>query len=193
MPDKTARLLQWTLELCPTASRAGIGCFARQRPPQEDSKPDAYFDPASSATPARSYVPRAQLRAREGVQVAVRTLSHNVVGTNFFMQTLELALVLQDVEYGADGEILGFDLYPYAEDQTQAVRRAILQWEFSCDLAAKIERTALSEGRALADAPGGQPAVYRALGLDAAFGAEVARRRQERRERRGRSELRGRA
>jgi len=123
----------------------------------------------------------------------VRTLSHNVVGTNFFMQTLELALVLQDVEYGADGEILGFDLYPYAEDQTQAVRRAILQWEFSCNLAAKVERTALSGGRALADAPGGQPAVYRALGLDAAFGAEVARRRQERRERRGRSELRVRA
>ena len=123
----------------------------------------------------------------------MRTLSHNVVGTNLFMQTLELALVLQDVEYGADGEILGFDLYPYAEDQTQAVRRAILQWEFSWDLAAKIERMALSEGRALADAPGGQPAVYRALGLDAAFGAEVARRRQERRERRGRSELRVRA
>jgi len=126
-----------------------------------------------------------------------------VVGTNFFMQTLELALVLQDVEYGADGEILGFDLYPYAEDQTQPVRRAILQWEFSRDLAAKTEQTALSEGRALADAPGGQPAVYRALGgqpaayralgLDAAFGAEVARRRQERRERRGRSELRVRA
>ena len=31
MPDKTARLLQWTLELRPTASRAGIRCFARQR------------------------------------------------------------------------------------------------------------------------------------------------------------------
>jgi len=54
----------------------------------------------------------------------VRTLSHNVVGTNFFMQTLELALVLQDVEYGADGEILGFDLYPYAISSSETLHAA---------------------------------------------------------------------
>jgi xylose isomerase len=41
----------------------------------------------------------------------------NVVGTNFFVQTLELAQTLQDVGYGEDGELIGFDLYPYTENQ----------------------------------------------------------------------------
>src|SRR5216683_3397145 len=41
----------------------------------------------------------------------------NIVGTNFFMQTLELAVVLQDVGYGSKGELVGFDLYP-----TQRIR-----------------------------------------------------------------------
>ncbi len=105
----------------------------------------------------------------------------NVVGTNFFMQTLELALVLQDVGYGADGEILGYDLYPYTEDQMQAVRRAILQWELIWDIAGRIDRGALDEARERADALGAQRAVYRVLGLDEGFEAEVARRRRERR------------
>jgi len=104
----------------------------------------------------------------------------NVVGTNFFMQTLELALTLQDVGYGSGGEILGFDLYPYTEDQVDAVRRAILQWEFIWELARRVDRAALDESRARADALGGQRAVYRALGLDEAFEAEVVRRRRER-------------
>jgi xylose isomerase len=111
----------------------------------------------------------------------------NVVGTNFFMQTLELALTLQDVGYGEDGEILGFDLYPYTEDQVAAVRRAILQWEFIWDLAHKIDRGALGEARDSADALAGQKAVYAALGLDEDYEAEVVRRRdrarQARRER----------
>jgi len=101
----------------------------------------------------------------------------NVVGTNFFMQALELAVVLQDVDYGANGELLGYDLYPYTEDQVQAVRRAVLQWEFIWDLAARIDRRALEEARGRADALGGQRAVYRALGLDEDFEAEVVRRR----------------
>jgi xylose isomerase len=104
----------------------------------------------------------------------------NVVGTNFFMQTLELALTLQDVGYGAGGEILGFDLYPYTERQLDAVRRAVLHWEFIWDLAAKIDRAALDEARGRADALGGQRAVYRALGLDEDFEAAVVRRRRER-------------
>jgi xylose isomerase len=106
----------------------------------------------------------------------------NVVGTNFFMQTLELAQTLQDVGYGEDGEVVGFDLYPYTEDQVAAVRRAILQWEFIWDLAKKIEREALNEARANADALAGQKAVYRALGLDADYEAEVVRRRGEARQ-----------
>jgi xylose isomerase len=104
----------------------------------------------------------------------------NVVGTNFFMQTLELAQTLQDIGYGEQGEILGFDLYPYTEDQVAAVRRAIVQWEFIWDLGANIDRDALREAKSGADALSGQRAVYRALGLDEDYEAEVVRRRRER-------------
>jgi xylose isomerase len=103
----------------------------------------------------------------------------NVVGTNFFMQTLELAQTLQDVGYGENGEVLGFDLYPYTEDQVAAVRRAILQWEFIWDLARKIDREALREAKSVADALAGQKEVYRALGLDEGYELEAARRRKE--------------
>jgi xylose isomerase len=103
----------------------------------------------------------------------------NVVGTNFFMQTLELAQTLQDIGYGENGEILGFDLYPYTEDQVAAVRRAILQWEFIWDLGAKIDRQALREAKSRADALSGQRTVYAALGLDEDYETEVVRRRQE--------------
>lgn len=106
----------------------------------------------------------------------------NVVGTNFFMQTLELAQTLQDVGYGQNGEIVGFDLYPYTEDQVAAVRRAILHWEFIWDLAEKIDREALHEAKNNADALAGQRAVYRALGLDGDYEAEITRRRQEARQ-----------
>ena len=113
----------------------------------------------------------------------------NVVGTNFFMQTLELAQTLQDVGYGEEGELIGFDLYPYTEDQVAAVRCAIVQWEFIWDLAKKIDRGALNEAKAGADALAGQKAVYAALGLDKDYEAEVARRREEARvERSSRSE-----
>jgi xylose isomerase len=104
----------------------------------------------------------------------------NVVGTNFFMQTLELAQTLQDIGYGEQGEILGFDLYPYTEDQVAAVRRAIVQWEFIWELGARIDRDALREAKSGADALSGQRAVYKALGLDEDYEAEVVRRRRER-------------
>jgi xylose isomerase len=103
----------------------------------------------------------------------------NVVGTNFFMQTLELAQTLQDTGYGENGELIGFDLYPYTEDQVTAVRRAILQWEFIWDLAHNIDRQALREAKSKADALAGQRAVYRALGLDEDYEAEIIRRRKE--------------
>jgi xylose isomerase len=102
----------------------------------------------------------------------------NVVGTNFFMQTLELAQTLQDIDYGEGGELMGFDLYPYTEDQVAAVRRAILQWEFIWDLARKIDRGALGEAKSRAAALAGQRAVYAALGLDEDYEAEVVRRRE---------------
>jgi xylose isomerase len=103
----------------------------------------------------------------------------NVVGTNFFMQTLELAQTLQDIGYGENGELVGFDLYPYTEDQVAAVRRAILHWEFIWDLARKINREALREAKSRADALSGQRVVYAALGLDEDYEAEVVRRRRE--------------
>jgi xylose isomerase len=108
----------------------------------------------------------------------------NAVGTNFFMQTLELAQTLQDVGYGENAEIVGFDLYPYTEDQVGAVRRAILQWEFIWDLARKIDRGALGEAKSRADALSGQKAVYEALGLDSDYESEVARRHEEARKER---------
>ncbi len=106
----------------------------------------------------------------------------NVVGTNFFVQTLELAQTLQDIGYGENGERVGFDLYPYTEDQVAAVRRAILQWEFIWDAARRIDREALGEAKSRADALAGQRALYRALGLDEDYEAEVVRRRGEARE-----------
>jgi xylose isomerase len=102
----------------------------------------------------------------------------NVVGTNFFMQTLELAQTLQDIGYGEQGERIGFDLYPYTEDQVGAVRRAILQWEFIWEVAHKIDREALREAKVRADALAGQRAVYAALGLDEDYEAEIIKRRK---------------
>jgi xylose isomerase len=103
----------------------------------------------------------------------------NVVGTNFFMQTLELAQTLQDIGYGQNGELMGFDLYPYTEDQVGAVRRAIIQWEFIWALAHKIDRGSLREAKRRADALAAQRTVYAALGLDEDYEAELARRREE--------------
>jgi xylose isomerase len=100
-----------------------------------------------------------------------------------------LAQTLQDTGYGTHGELIGFDLYPYTEDQVAAVRRAILQWEFIWGLARKIDRHSLREAKSNADALAGQRAVYRALGLDEDFEAEVVRRRGESRAARGEERL----
>ena len=48
----------------------------------------------------------------------------NMVGATAFMETLELALELRRADYGANGERLGFDLYPYTEDAVAAVKRS---------------------------------------------------------------------
>lgn len=93
----------------------------------------------------------------------------NMTGASFFIQTLELAKILQLVGYGQNGERIGFDLFPYTEDQVQAVKRSILQWEFIWDLAAKIDTEALREAWKAKDAVKGQEVVYKALGLDEAY------------------------
>ena len=93
----------------------------------------------------------------------------NITGALFFMQTLELAKILQRMKYGSNGERIGADLFPYTEDQVAAVRRALLQWEFIWDLAAKIDDEALEEAWRNKDAVRGQEIVYEVLGLDSAY------------------------
>src|SRR5579875_1597866 len=88
----------------------------------------------------------------------------NMVGAMAFMETLELALELRRAGYGENGERLGFDLYPYTEDQVAAVRRSVLQWRFIDSIAARIDDAALREAQAHKDAVRAYELVYAALG-----------------------------
>lgn len=88
----------------------------------------------------------------------------NMVGATAFMETLELALELRRWSYGADGQRLGFDLYPYTEDQVGAVKRSVLQWRFIDGVAAKIDDAALREAQRAKDAVRAYEIVYAALG-----------------------------
>ncbi len=104
----------------------------------------------------------------------------NITGASFFMQTLELAKILQRAHYGDKGERVGADLFPYTEDQVAAVRRALLQWEFIWDLAAKIDDEALEAAWQAKDAVRGQEIVYEVLGLDAAYVERIIEERRNR-------------
>jgi xylose isomerase len=88
----------------------------------------------------------------------------NMVGATAFMETLELALELRRCGYGARGERLGFDLYPYTESQVEAVRRSVLQWRFIDSVAARIDDQALREAQHRKDAVRAYELVYAALG-----------------------------
>ena len=88
----------------------------------------------------------------------------NMVGATAFMETLELALELRRCGYGSAGERLGFDLYPYTEDQVGAVRRSVLQWRFIDSVAARIDDAALREAQHAKDAVRAYEIVYAALG-----------------------------
>ena len=88
----------------------------------------------------------------------------NMVGATAFMETLELALELRRADYGANGERLGFDLYPYTEDAVAAVRRSVLQWRFIDSVAARIDDAALREAQSRKDAVRAYEIVYAALG-----------------------------
>jgi xylose isomerase len=88
----------------------------------------------------------------------------NMVGATAFMETLELALELRRCGYGARGERLGFDLYPYTEDQVAAVKRSVIQWRFIESIAARIDDTALREAQHAKDAVRAYEIVYAALG-----------------------------
>jgi xylose isomerase len=91
----------------------------------------------------------------------------NMVGATAFMETLELAVELRRARYGDNGERLGFDLYPYTEDQVAAVRRSVLQWRFIDSVAARIDDAALREAQQAKDAVRAYELVYAALGADA--------------------------
>jgi xylose isomerase len=91
----------------------------------------------------------------------------NMVGATAFMETLELAVELRRASYGAAGERLGFDLYPYTEDQVEAVRRSVLQWRFIDSVAARIDDAALREAQQAKDAVRAYELVYAALGAEA--------------------------
>jgi xylose isomerase len=88
----------------------------------------------------------------------------NMVGATAFMETVELALELRRAGYGSAGERLGFDLYPYTEDQVGAVRRSVLQWRFIDSVAARIDDAALHEAQRAKDAVRAYEIVYAALG-----------------------------
>jgi xylose isomerase len=88
----------------------------------------------------------------------------NMVGATRFMETLELALELRRANYGANGERLGFDLYPYTEDQVAAVKRSVLQWRFIDEVAGRIDEAALREAQSRKDAVRAYELVYAALG-----------------------------
>jgi xylose isomerase len=88
----------------------------------------------------------------------------NMVGATAFMETLELAVELRRAGYGACGERLGFDLYPYTEDTVDAVRRSVLQWRFIDAAAGRIDEEALREAQGRKDAIRAYELVYAALG-----------------------------
>jgi xylose isomerase len=90
----------------------------------------------------------------------------NMVGATAFMETLELALELRRARYGEQGERLGFDLYPYTEDQVAAVRRSVLQWRFIDGVAGRIDEGQLREAQAAKDAVRAYELVYAALGAE---------------------------
>jgi len=88
----------------------------------------------------------------------------NMVGATAFMETVELALEFRRCGYGSGGERLGFDLFPYTEDQVAAVKRSVLQWRFIDSIAAKIDDAALREAQSRKDAVRAYELVYAAMG-----------------------------
>jgi xylose isomerase len=90
----------------------------------------------------------------------------NMVGATAFMETVELALEFRRCGYGQgdDPRRLGFDLFPYTEDQVAAVRRSVEQWRFIDGVAGRIDDAALREAQSRKDAVRAYEIVYAALG-----------------------------
>ena len=100
----------------------------------------------------------------------------NIVGGSFFLETLALAKELQRMDYGKGGERIGFDLFPYTEDQAEAVRRSVFHWEFISDIAKRVDDKVLAEARARKDALAAYREVYKAIGLDEKYEQKILRR-----------------
>lgn len=100
----------------------------------------------------------------------------NMVGAMNFMETLALCVELRTTGYGKNGERVGFDLFPYTENQTEAIKRSILHWEFMESTVDKIDMAALSQARKNKDAVRCYEIVYEALGLDKKFIEKVYRK-----------------
>ncbi len=107
----------------------------------------------------------------------------NMVGAMCFMQTLAIAKELQLGGYGSGGERVGFDLFPYTEDQVEAVRRSILQWEFINEIARNIDSETLKRAQNESDAVGAYTEVFRAMGLNGAFVNKLIGKRKAERKR----------
>ncbi len=90
----------------------------------------------------------------------------NMTGATHFMETLELAAVLQDIGYGNKGERIGFDLFPYTEDPIEAIAQSVRNWNFIYRLAKKIDRKSLKEAQKNKDAVEAIKTVYRTLGAE---------------------------
>jgi xylose isomerase len=90
----------------------------------------------------------------------------NMVGATAFMETVELALEFRRCGYGQgdDPRRLGFDLFPYTEDQVKAAERSVKQWEFIDAVAGRIDDAALREAQQHKDAVRAYELVYAALG-----------------------------
>jgi xylose isomerase len=106
----------------------------------------------------------------------------NIVGATRFMETLEIARSLRKVGYGRNGERLGFDLYPYTEDQIVAARQSLVQWQFIDGVAGRLDAKTLQEAQEQKDALTAYRVVFEALGMSPemarqAVGAQAAARR----------------
>jgi xylose isomerase len=89
----------------------------------------------------------------------------NMVGATRFMETLEIARSLRKVGYGQKGERLGFDLYPYTEDQIVAARQSLVQWRFIEEVAGRLGEASLQEAQEQKDALAAYRVVFQALGM----------------------------
>src|SRR3989339_808600 len=90
----------------------------------------------------------------------------NMVATSNFMDTLALCVELRKAGYGKDGERIGYDLFPYTENQTEAIKRSVLHWEFLESVVDRMNLNALYQAQKNKDAVRCYEIVYETLGLD---------------------------